>query len=79
MLSGNFDSRRRHPRRRIGDLQRRRRQEEPLHGALLTPGTIAGTDGSLGGSIDLQYSSQAVDILQSQLSDGVELVSWTQR
>lgn len=50
-----------------------------LHGALLTPGTIAGTDGSLGGSIQLQYSSQAVDVLQSQLSDGVELVSWTQR
>jgi hypothetical protein len=50
-----------------------------LHGALLTPGTIAGTDGSLGGSVQLQYSSQAVDILQSQLSDGVELVSWTQR
>jgi hypothetical protein len=50
-----------------------------LHGALMTPGTIAGTDGSLGGSIQLQYSSQAVDILTSKLSDGVELVSWTQR
>jgi len=49
-----------------------------LHGALLTPGTISGSDGSMGGSIELQYSSQAVDILQSTLSDGVELVSWTQ-
>lgn len=50
-----------------------------LHGALMTPGTIAGTDGSLGGSVQLQYSSQAVDILTSKLSDGVELVSWSQR
>ena len=50
-----------------------------LHGALLTPGTVAGTDGSLAGSIDLSYSSQAVDLLTSQLSDGVELISWSQR
>jgi hypothetical protein len=50
-----------------------------LRGALLTPGNIAGTDGSLAGSVNLQYSSQAVDILQSKLSDGVELISWAQR
>ncbi len=50
-----------------------------LRGALLTPGTVAGTDGTLAGSIDLSYSSQAVDLLTSRLSDGVELVSWSQR
>jgi hypothetical protein len=50
-----------------------------LRGALLTPGNIAGTDGSLSGSVNLQYSSQAIDLLTSKLSDGVELISWTQR
>jgi hypothetical protein len=50
-----------------------------LRGALLTPGNISGTDGSFAGSVNLQYSSQAVGILNSKLSDGVELISWAQR
>jgi hypothetical protein len=50
-----------------------------LRGALLTPGNISGTDGSFGGSVNLQYSSQAVDVVNTKLSDGVQLICYTQR
>lgn len=50
-----------------------------LRGALLTPGNISGTDGSVGGGVSLQYSSQAVDIINTKLSDGVQLISYAQR
>lgn len=50
-----------------------------IRGSLLTPGNVAGTDGTLGGAVTLQYSSQAVDVVNTKLSDGVELISYAQR
>jgi hypothetical protein len=50
-----------------------------IRGALLTPGNVAGSDGTFGGSVNLQYSSQAVDVINTKLSDGVQLISYAQR
>jgi len=50
-----------------------------IRGALFSPGNVKGEDVDIGGSVQITYSSQALDIVNSQLSYGVELVSWTQK
>ncbi len=50
-----------------------------LHGALLTLGAVKGTDVRINGTVQIQYSSQALSIVTSQISGGVTLVSWMQR
>lgn len=50
-----------------------------LHGALFTPGSVVGEDVDLSGTIQIRYSSQALTTVTSQVSSGVQLVSWAQR
>jgi hypothetical protein len=50
-----------------------------LHGALYTLGAVSGTDVTLNGTVQLQYSSQALQVVTTQLAASVSLVSWTQR
>jgi hypothetical protein len=50
-----------------------------IRGALFTPGNVQGDDVNVSGSIQIGYSSQALDIVNTQLSAGVQLISWTQK
>jgi hypothetical protein len=50
-----------------------------IRGALFTPGNVNGEDVDISGSIQITYSSQAIDIVNTQLSAGVQLISWTQK
>lgn len=50
-----------------------------LHGGLATLGAVRGEDVEISGTIQLQYSSQAIAAVTQQISGGVTLVSWTQR
>lgn len=50
-----------------------------LHGALYALGAVDGTDITLNGTVQLRYSSEALTIVNTKLSSGVSLVSWTQR
>lgn len=50
-----------------------------LRGCLFTPGNVQGDDVNISGSITIGYSSQALDLINKQLSAGVELISWTQK
>jgi hypothetical protein len=50
-----------------------------LRGCLFTPGNVQGDDVNISGSIMIGYSSQALDLINKQLSAGVELISWTQK
>ena len=50
-----------------------------LRGCLFTPGNVQGDDVNISGSIQIGYSSQAMDLINKQLSAGVELISWTQK
>jgi hypothetical protein len=50
-----------------------------IRGAVFTPGNVTGEDIDISGSIRITYSSEAISIVNTQLSSGVQLVSWTQR
>jgi hypothetical protein len=50
-----------------------------VRGAIFTPGNVNGQDVTISGNIDIAYSSEAIKIVEQQLSMGVELISWTQQ
>ncbi|MBM4013750.1 MAG: hypothetical protein FJ293_02140 [Planctomycetes bacterium] len=47
-----------------------------LRGALFTLGAVTGNDVTINGSVDLRYSSEAITLVNTQLSSGLTVVSW---
>ncbi len=50
-----------------------------VRGALFTLGAVAGNDVTINGSVQLTYSSEAIALINTQLSSGVQVVSWRRR
>jgi len=50
-----------------------------LRGALFTLGAVSGDDITINGSVDLRYSSEAIALVNEQLSGGVEVLSWRRK
>jgi hypothetical protein len=47
-----------------------------LRGALFTLGAVTGNDVTINGSVDLRYSSEAITLVNTQLSSSLTVVSW---
>ncbi|MSP15084.1 MAG: hypothetical protein EXR73_00485 [Myxococcales bacterium] len=47
-----------------------------LRGALFTLGAVTGEDITINGSVDIRYSSEAITLINTQLSSGMVVVSW---
>ncbi len=47
-----------------------------LRGALFTLGAVTGNDVTINGSVDLRYSSEAITLINTQLSSALTVVSW---
>jgi hypothetical protein len=50
-----------------------------LRGALFTLGAVSGEDVTINGSVDLRYSSEAIALVNQELSGGVEVLSWRRK
>ncbi len=50
-----------------------------VRGALFTLGAVTGNDITINGSVALAYSSEAIALVNTQLSSGVQIVSWRRR
>jgi hypothetical protein len=50
-----------------------------LRGALFTLGAVSGDDVTINGSVQLSYSSEAITLVNQQLSGGVEVLSWRRK
>lgn len=50
-----------------------------VRGALFTLGAVTGNDVTINGSVALAYSSEAIALVNTQLSSGVQVVSWRRR
>lgn len=47
-----------------------------LRGALFALGAVSGEDVTINGSVDLRYSSEAISLINTQLSSSLTVVSW---
>lgn len=50
-----------------------------VRGALFTLGAVTGNDVTINGSVDIRYSSEAITLVNTQLSSGVTVVAWSRR
>jgi hypothetical protein len=53
--------------------------DKNLRGALFTLGAVSGEDVTINGGVELNYSSEAIAMVNQNLSGGVEVLSWRRK